>query len=92
MWMLALYAGCRLGAQLGLLIVLYGADLSTWLEFLATWLLGSQGLEEKGRGNHCLVEQSEHMQYLLSLTNGHISWCPQTITVTSHLPQEHTIT
>ena len=47
MWMLALYAGCRLGAQLGLLIVLSGADLSTWLEFLATWLLGSQGLEEK---------------------------------------------
>ena len=46
----------------------------------------------KRRGNHCLVEQSEHMQYLLSLTNGHISWCPQTITVTSHLPQEHTIT
>lgn len=38
---LALDAGCHLGAQLGLLIVPHGVDLST------TWLLGSQGLEEK---------------------------------------------
>ena len=44
---LALDVGCHLGAQLGLLIAPHGVDLSTWLEFLTTWSLGSQGLEEK---------------------------------------------
>lgn len=29
------------------MIVPYGVDLSTWLEFLTAWPLVSQGLEEK---------------------------------------------